>query len=160
MLSTILEDYNEAERVLRFGLVANPGDRLLTNNLAFVLISLGRLAEAQSLLDRMDPRAAEDLSTITLIATRGMVLFRKGLVEVGRNLYLDAIDIAKRKSNPRFAALAALHLAVEEIRADTDTKLESFRNARELASQVDEPDVKHVYARLTKLAEQAKLTVD
>jgi hypothetical protein len=131
---------------------------MLINNEAFVLINMGRLDEAEYLLKKVDPRAIDDLSTVTLIATQGLLSFRKGFPSVGRNLYLDAMDLAKRQSNPHYVALAAIHLAIEEIRANTGQRSESFKNATELASRADEADVRHVYARLAKMAEVAKLT--
>jgi tetratricopeptide (TPR) repeat protein len=158
LYSSILERYEESIRILRFSLISNPRDRGLTNNLVFTLINLGRLAEAESTLNTIDPTAADDLSTITLIATKGLLLFRKGHPEAGRNLYLDAIALAKRKGNRRYAALAALHLAIEEIQADMSTKAETFKTASKLARAEQEPDVKHIYDRLLKFAKAAKLS--
>lgn len=155
--SGILGRHEEAVDILNFSLISNPGDRGLINNLAFALISVGRLDEARSLLNKVDAAATDDLSTITLVATEGLLLFRRGFFLEGRKLYLDAIDVAKRKSNRHYAAIGALHLAIEEIRADTETKLESFKNAVELASQSDEPGVRHVLARLKTMAKVAKL---
>lgn len=160
LYGSILERYQDALDILTFSLISNPGDRGLNNNLAFTLINLGRLEEAESLLSRIDPKATDDLSTITLIATKGLLLFRKGFTHVGRNLYLDAIDLAKRRSNRHYAAMAVLHLAIEEVRSDTETKSQSFDYALELASQAEEPDVRHLYARLRTMAKQAKLISD
>lgn len=160
LYSTILERYQDAAGILRSSLVSNPGDRGLSNNLAFALINLGHLEEAESLLNRVDPRAADDLSTITLIATGGLLAYRKGFPEIGRNLYLDAIDLAKRKSNSHYSAMAALHLAIEEIRADTESKALSLKIADELALPVDEPDVQYVHRRLKAMAAAAKLVVE
>jgi len=156
-LCTILERYEDALNVLEFSLVSNPGDRVLTNNKAFALINLGRLTEADSVLYGIDPGAIDDSSAITLIATQGLLLFRKGFTQEGRNLYLDAINLAKQKSNHHYAAMAALYLAREEIRADTNTKSQSFKYAVELASRTDEPDVRHMFARLEVMAKVAKV---
>jgi tetratricopeptide (TPR) repeat protein len=157
LYSAILERYEDALSVLRFSLISNPGDRILINNLAFALINVGEVEEADVVLNQINPSAISDSSTITLIATRGLLLFRKGLKEIGRNLYLEAIDLAKRKSNHHYAALAALFLAIEEIRADTETKLQSFKNAAVLASRTDEPDVRHILNRLSLMARVARM---
>jgi tetratricopeptide (TPR) repeat protein len=160
LYSTILERHEEALEVLNFSLRSNPDDRSLINNKAFNLINLERLDEAETLLKRTDPKAIDDPAAITLIATKGLLLFRRGLPEIGRLLYLDAIDIAKRKDNGHYSAMAALRLALEELRADTQTKSKSVRNAVQLAASRDEPDVRHVYARLATLAKLAKLEID
>lgn len=152
LYSTILERYEEALRVLKLGLLSNPGDRGLVNNLAFALINLDRLADAESELGKINPTAVDDLSKITLVATRGLLLFRKGFPVQGRNLYLEAISLAKRDQNRHYAALAALYLAIEEIQSDTETKVESLKMAADLALATHEPDVKHVLSRALALA--------
>jgi len=160
LYSTILERHEEALEVLNFSLRSNPDDRSLINNKAFNLINLERLDEAETLLKRTDPKAIDDTAAITLIATKGLLLYRKGLPEIGRLLYLDAIDIAKRKDNGHYAAMAAIRLALEELRADIQTKSQSVKSATQLAVSRDEPDVRHDYARLATLAKLAKLAID
>jgi tetratricopeptide (TPR) repeat protein len=157
LYSGILGEHEAALNILNFSLVLNPGDRCLINNLAFAKINLGQLDEGDSLLNQVDPQAIDDSSTITLIATKGLLLFRRGFPSVARNLYLDAVTLAKRKGNHHYAAMASLLLAIEEIRADTDTKLASLNAAIELASKRDEPDIRHVLGRLRTMAETAHL---
>lgn len=160
LYSSILERYQEAIEVLRFSQLSNPGDRGLTNNLAFALINVGETNEAESLLKSIDPTAIEDLATISLIATHGLFLFRSGQPVRGRELYLEAINLAKRKGNQHYTALAATHLAIEGLRSDTTTKIDSFRLATELAARDPEPDLKHIYARAKILAQAAGLNQD
>jgi tetratricopeptide (TPR) repeat protein len=159
LYSTILGRYDEALEVLNFSLKSNPEDRGLINNKAFNLINLERLDEADTLLRRTDPKAIDDLATITLIATKGLLLFRKGLPEIGRILYLEAIDMAKRKENRHYAALAALYLALEELRSDSKTKSQSVKAAVQLVALCDEPDVRHLYPRLVTMAKVAKIDI-
>jgi tetratricopeptide (TPR) repeat protein len=160
LYSSILERYQDALAVVKFGLNSNPGDRMLTNNLAFVLINLDRLDEAEAVLKRTNAREIDDTATITLTATEGLLLFRTGLPEVGRSMYLDAIDLAMRKGNRHYAALASIFMAIEEIRADTETKSQSFRSAAAHATKSDEPDVRHLYYRLLTMAKVAHLSLD
>jgi tetratricopeptide (TPR) repeat protein len=158
LLTGVFESYEEALNIVKFSLNSNPGDRGLTNNRAFALINLDRLDEAELLLKGIDARAADDSSTITLLATMGLLFFRKGLSQVGRNLYLDAVELAKNKLNRPYAAMAALYLAIEEIRADTETKLQTFQSALQLASETDDPFVRHLHTRLTTMASAAKIS--
>jgi tetratricopeptide (TPR) repeat protein len=79
LYSTIFGRYDEALEVLNFSLKSNPEDRGLINNKAFNLINLERLDEADTLLRRTDPKAIDDLAAISLIATKGLLLFRRGL---------------------------------------------------------------------------------
>lgn len=157
LYTSIFERYEDALDVLRSGLNSSPGDRSLNNNQAFTLINMGRLEDAESVLKRIDARAADDPATITLLATKGLLLFRKGFPQAGRELYLDAIELAERKLNRPYATMAALYLAIEEIRADSQTKSQSFHDAVQLASETDEPFVGYLHTRLTTIARTAKL---
>lgn len=157
---SMLERYQDGLDIVKFGLNSNPGDRILENNRAFALINLGQLDEAESVLLRTGARQIDDTSTIALTATEGLLSFRRGFAKTGRDMYLDAIDIATRKGNGHYAAVAAIYMAIEEIQANTDTRLQSLRTASTLAAKVDEPDVRHLYARLLTMAKVARLSVD
>jgi tetratricopeptide (TPR) repeat protein len=159
LYSGMLERYQDALEIVKFGLNSNPSDRILENNHAFALINLNRLEEAESVLRRAKAEEINDISTIALTATEGLLFFRTGFAEIGRGMYLEAIDIATRKGNGHYAAVAAIYMAIEEIRANTDTRLQSLRTASTLATKVDEPDVRHLYARLLTMANVAKLSV-
>jgi tetratricopeptide (TPR) repeat protein len=157
LYSSIYEKHEKALAVLNFSLNSNPGDRVLNNNLAFALINLDRLDEAQSVLKKTNVRGIDDISTVFLTATEGLYLFRTGLPQLGRSCYLDAIELATRKGNPTYAATAAIYMAMEEIRANTETKLQSYHEATQLASKVNEPYVQHLLSRLGTMAEVTKL---
>lgn len=160
LFSGMLERYQDALDIVKFGLNSNPGDRILENNHAFALINLNRLEEAEAVLRRTKAKEIDDTSTIALTATGGLLLFRTGFAEMGRDMYLEAIDIATRKGNGHYAAVAAIYMAIEEIRANTETRLQSLRRADSFAAKVDEPDVRHLHARLLTMARVAKLSLE
>lgn len=152
LYSTISERFADAVRVLETSLLSNPGDRRLTNNLAFALVSQGQTSEAERLLAATDFGAQRDLSTITLLATKGLVLFRKGEAAAGRTLYLEAMSLADEMRQEKYKAMAALYLAREEILASLPTKRQTLRMAAELASTQQQMDVALVLERVNKLA--------
>jgi len=85
---------------------------------------------------------------IVLTATRGLLLFRQGLIEEGRERYLSAITEAKRRKEPRLEALARVFLAMEEIRAQTPALETAVREARLAAEESQFLDVKALATQL------------
>ena len=116
-----LGDADRAERILRKGLVANGNDTVLLNNLAIAMAMQGRLGEARSTLAKAEKKLAgspfED--KVVLMATSGLIDYRTGNIELGREKYLDAIKIASESGHVDDARRAALYLVLEELEART-----------------------------------------
>jgi tetratricopeptide (TPR) repeat protein len=114
--AALARNYDEAIRFASFGLVANPEEFLLRNNLAFALASIGRVREAQDQVQLIREAVLTSEERLTLQATRGLIAFRAGDVVHGRELYeqtiADAQDVTQK-------ALAMIMLAREEIVAHT-----------------------------------------
>jgi tetratricopeptide (TPR) repeat protein len=118
--STALEDHEEAVRIIEFGLLANPYDPNLLNNKAYSLANLGRLDDAERALDAItkhSDRSKLGIMKPVLLATAGLLCYRRGAPERGRELYMTAIEAAEHAANKRPAAKAASFLALEEIRS-------------------------------------------
>jgi tetratricopeptide (TPR) repeat protein len=146
--SEIFDNYSDAEKILVQSLKSNPNDRVLKNNLAFVAICQGRLDEAERILADVDPRAVNDLSTITLIATLGLLLFRKGEHVEGTHYYREAIDLSRQKHLKRYEALAAIHLARETILAKLPERDIVLREAIDIAGKVPDADISFLLGKL------------
>ncbi|MCY0996233.1 hypothetical protein OWM54_03690 [Myxococcus sp. MISCRS1] len=112
--SILLEDYVEAERMLEVSLVANPRDKLLLNNIAFTLASRGQIKKAEYFLGRAAGPTGDARISAVLVATAGLVAFRRGSLGEGRELYRVAIDLFERQGEGKFALMARLFLAREE----------------------------------------------
>jgi tetratricopeptide (TPR) repeat protein len=151
LYESVFERFEDAIRIVHFGLKSNPEDRGLQNNEAFALIRLNRLDEAERLLARIDFTERDDSATIALTATKGLLLFRRGFVSAGRTLYLRAIEIAKKLSNYRYATMAAIYLAMEEIRVHSETKGETIKMAAELGKPSEDLLVHVLLARMLEL---------
>jgi tetratricopeptide (TPR) repeat protein len=149
--SEIFDDYSSAERILRRSLKSNPHDRVLKNNLAFVAICLGNLAEAEEILSDVDPKAVNDEASVTLIATLGLLAFRKGEHEGGVHLYRDAITRAHQKRLARYEALAAIHLAREAVLAELPDREHLIREAVDVAGKTPDADISFVLGKLEAL---------
>lgn len=158
-VSSLIEDYETSIGVLRQSLGANPDDPSLINNLAFALGSVDQLEEADSLLRRMDLAETSQLSSITLAATTGLLLFRWGLPEHGRNMYEIAATRATRQGNFKYRTLARLYLAREEVLASTPTAEMAVNRALVEASklEIEDKEVALVAEQVRRLEKAAKL---
>lgn len=109
-----LMDYQRAEITLRCGLNSNPTDYRLLNNYVYVLALSGQLDKANDAFLRAEKYSPENY--IPLIATAGLLSYRQGKEELGKALYLKAIDTAKQRNSIDLVYRATLCLAREEKR--------------------------------------------
>lgn len=157
--SVALEDFVLAERFARLGLEANRGDLLLMNNLVVALVGQGLVAKARDIFSEIDRPAAEEAVETTLIATEGLLTFRLGSIGKGRELYLEALKRRTARQDPRFRALAMIHLAREEFLAGTPRAEESIR-AAEGESTTKWPEVVAMLRNLYRLTSLGRISAD
>jgi len=129
LASVAAHDYRLAEQLARRGLTANPDDPLLINNLVVALANQGRVEEAEGEFRRIQTGTAEALLRATLVATEGLLHFRRGAVVQGRDFYRKAMELATGASSRRTLALAAVHLAREELLARSEEALPALQVA-------------------------------
>ena len=116
LTAAALEDYSTSEWFASRGLMANPSNFALLNNLAFALANGGKIEEARKILSRASRLPISPLGRAVLHATNGLLEFRSGNVKRGRELYLDAISIARNSQSEdagRILALATGFHAIE-----------------------------------------------
>jgi len=135
-----LRDYEQSIRILQLGLVANPADWLLLNNMAFALASLNRLDEAQDHLNRIVGER-DPTSLAVTSATQGLVQFRRGNVQLGRDRYKEAIRALLKGNFKKSAAVAAVFWAREELLTRQEAAKEAVRRAAELAKKEQAPEI-------------------
>jgi tetratricopeptide (TPR) repeat protein len=111
-------NFHDGEMFAREGLLIDPDDEVLLNNLTYCLASTGRVAEASTHFARIDPAHLRALTRATYLATKGLLEFRSGRVSDGRTLYEDAIQDAVGRGVRREALVASLHYAREQARHD------------------------------------------
>ncbi len=105
-------NFAQGAAIAQAGLVANPDEFLLNNNLAYCLLELDKVKDAEPYLVAMRGLKRSDEEEMVFLATSGLHQFRKGSFEEGRRLYLDALGRAK---NPDDQAVVLIELAREEI---------------------------------------------
>jgi len=154
--SGTLEKYDESIAIIKNSVAANPREPALMNNLAFALASMGRIEDAEEAISDVDESQITDFSAITLTATRGLICFRKGLIEPGRHLYLEAMDHAKRKGIWNYRAIAAAYLAREEILAGTEESELALRRAVQESRGQKGLDLLEILNRVLKMAAERR----
>lgn len=153
---TALEDYEESKKFAEQGLIANPSDFTLLNNLAFALMKLGDIQNGKKELSKATRLQNSDQDRVVLQATQGFLAFQTGDVAVGRQLYSDARLKAKKMKDSKLFALAFVFQAIEEVSqgiSDVSSMLSEVFHA--LRRETD-PIFRVLESRLTKMISEKK----
>jgi len=144
-----LERWDESIALSRVGLRSRPGHPLLCNNLAFALIGRGSLDEAEQVLGGVDWATATNTDRTALIATQGLLAFRRGDPNRGLALYEESISRARRSRSDRQEAMAEANLIREAIRLHLSKErvAPEVANLRALAKGIQDKAVLLVVAR-------------
>jgi tetratricopeptide (TPR) repeat protein len=149
--SSLLEDYDSAERIARAGLEANPGEFGLLNNLTVALARTGRVTEAVRYFGMINRSNLSAVHRIVWHATAGLLCFRNGQIEQARALYGLAVDNAAGSEMESLRAQAALARAAEELYAQTPEASEAKQTAIILAEASASPVIKALVARISEI---------
>jgi hypothetical protein len=147
-----LGDYRASLEAAEQGLLANPHNPVLRNNVAYAAANLGKLHEAVLELEQMRALIDEPRLRVPYFATSGLVAYRMGDHDRGRDLYRRAI--AASRSLPDGAGLEPLiwaHFAREELLADGDEREEIAERAHQAAQGWQAPDLLALLSRLDAL---------
>jgi Flp pilus assembly protein TadD len=141
LLSDILCEFETAESILKAAVIANPDEAMLLNNLAFSQLNLNKVELAEHSLSLIKAEELSKPQNRLILATFGMLNFRKGHPESGRKLYQNCIDIAIETGQRHDAIRAAAHLLLEEIVAGTDHIANALQLIRTHEAEALTPDV-------------------
>ena len=151
VLSIGRERYKDASNILKSALICSPSDPNLLNNLTFALVNDGKTEEAIKYFSQINQEGLPKDLEIAVKATEGLLNFRQGKLEEGRILYERAIEQARRSSDMKRLALAALNYAREEILSSTSRSAAAISAAREACSKVNDPGIAIFQERLKNL---------
>lgn len=119
MAFTFKKQYDDAIKILKIGLKSNPNELSFLNNLAYSYALSGKTDEADNILYGpllSSPHINDDIN-ICIIATKGLNEYRKKNINNGRYYYMQAIALAKEKSDINLLHKAILNYMREEILA-------------------------------------------
>jgi tetratricopeptide (TPR) repeat protein len=152
--TAILDKFAEGLQLLRRGRLSNPSNWILINNVAFCLATLGQVEEAAEELSALSPH--DDPGDVqkpgTLLATRGLIEFRRGNITTGRSFYLSAIEHFATIGSRTSRAIAALYLAREEVLGHTSEVETALKRARDFTEKAELPHLFVLLERIEKLA--------
>jgi tetratricopeptide (TPR) repeat protein len=116
------------EEAAQYGLEALrriPGDRPLSNNVAYVLALLGRTSEARRILRHV----GHVDSVVAVRATEGLIALLEGHISDGMNAYAEAAEWAITNDDGRLRYLVQANLALGLMRV-SDAQLQRYGVAR------------------------------
>ena len=122
--------HDEGAAIARAALVANPNELMLYNNLAYCLLQLGHLEEAETEIGRMEHLIKSDSDKVFLHAIRGLREFKHENFEVARSFYRQADELTNDET---LKAVAAITRARDELRAGTKFAVTAVDEALVLA---------------------------
>lgn len=142
------EDWPLAVTAGKAGLIANPDDALLHNNVAFALANLDDPDEAELHLAHIHVGTLSSRDAAIHQATKGLVAFRRGLADEGRAAYSEAIANLSKGRHGDLAALATAFWAREELRLGTDVAATAIALAKDAAKTTAAPEASLWVSRL------------
>lgn len=156
--ASMLGDYDRAESFARLGLIANPNDSALRNNLAYALACGDQPLKAAVVVSSFPTSTAQQ--TIFYIATAALLSMRTGQLEEGRAAYKRAIELADRLE-PGQGMYARYHYALTELQTDApdyDAVLSHLKECQRLKRRggIDLSVVKTLEARIANLMFEPK----
>lgn len=133
---SLLEKYDDAIKICKYGLKATPTDFTLLNNLAFAYLKKGDIKSAQPILNRINSDSLDDQQRVVYLATKGLHFYKLGIIEAGEALYKEASNLAGKIKNYKLQLLADFHhLAVQlEMQEQEDKLFKLDRLVNELKS--------------------------
>lgn len=151
--SVKLKDHKQAVSVAKLGLISHPNDPQLLNNIAYSLCIDNQLVEAEKTLNqvRKDDYEYEEINSICLTATRGLLYFRKGEFEKGRKLYLNALEKTKDINDLYYNSLALVNYAREEILANEIDSSIFIPKLEEIKKYYDGKDISDMADEVIKI---------
>lgn len=132
---------DEGAKIAYRGLIANPNDVMLNNNLCYSLLRADRVKEAERFLAKLIIHS-ESENYIYKLATKGLFEFKKKHVESGRQLYFNVFKLCKQSKKYDLFVKAFLNLALAEIEASTAEAEKTTEAALATSEKFDSPDIK------------------
>jgi tetratricopeptide (TPR) repeat protein len=133
--STHLEDYESAIKIALLAKRSTSDDFMLNNNLAFAYACSGDLDSAEILISALESSAKTNGNKAVLLATRGLIAFRRNNQAQGRAFYQAAQLIFQAENDNASFALATYFWAREEHKLDSDIHVRLFGEAMSLAKE-------------------------
>ena len=147
---SLTNDFVFAEKCSRAGLTADPREETLRNNLTVALAYQGRLEEALEEFNKITTPLSSEFPIYVYVATAGLLQFRLGDIESGRELYAKAEKFAPKARRHR----VSIFRAREEIAAGTADADEHLQRALDYKAKDNEADTARLQSLLKAQAKE------
>lgn len=148
--SSITDKQEDAIKIIKAGLISHPNDPELLNNIAYSLGLTNQVEEADKYLRKVNFNTElTEKNKICLTATKGLILYRKGFPDKGKQLYLKAIENAKEKNFEYLHSLAIVNFVREEVLSGATNKIN-------LMKMIENLPVNDEYIEINRIKEYIK----
>lgn len=148
---SIDEDYEKVKTMATKGLLANPDEDQLLNNLIFAEASSGNVKRAWELSAPLIARRSPQI-----LANAGLISYRTGDADLGRQFYEAAIKLALKNSQSSTAAIAAAFFAREALIADDPGASQIVTRAEQLKKRHGSIGLKLIWDRVVEPAKSKR----
>lgn len=151
-----LKDHEIAANIGKLGLLAHPHDPVLLNNIIYSLSIQNKIEEAKLLLEKVDriDLSSKNDNKVCLLATKGLLNYRTGNLEIARKFYKESIDLAIEIDNKQLVTKALVNMAREEILIGTDDISDVVTYLKSFSKKSDDEDLKDDIKSVIELYEK------
>lgn len=153
--TSLVNDPKAGEEIALKGLTANPTNGTLLNNLTVALAFQDKVDEARAVFARIAKREEAGVEDVGVWqATGGLLEFRGGHPEAGRQLYLQSLEHYKKAGLDQHYDRASLYLVAEELRQPRPDTEDLVRNLIQNLRAKGDPIVRTILQRVAMLLAQ------
>jgi len=142
LYSIIFDKYDEAISIIERSLRANQNNQNLLNNLAYSYACQGNIVKASETIEKVDLDNISERDKIYILATKGLIEYRRMNIDLGRRFYSNAMEIANKESAIDAYSSALLYMAREELRIHATDAEEAFQKISKRIENINDPAIK------------------
>jgi tetratricopeptide (TPR) repeat protein len=145
----LLDQFDKAIELCKFGLKANPNDPILLNNLIYSLTLNNEVDKTKPYIEHLEKLKRVDLSEdlkTSIKATLGLVAFREKNIEFGKRLYKEAIEESKDERSKFIAIYNYLRELIFVNDSEKDILIKKIKESKN-----SENDVKYLKQKIEHL---------
>lgn len=146
LLTSFFEKYEDAIRFCHVGLLIHQNDPVLMNNLIYCHAMLGTQDQIPEIVRRyrLTDNSSMDYSVrMANLATLGLLLFREGEIQAGRELYVEALRIAAKHKDDYRGGIALINFAREMVLAKEPDAENFIGRIARLQKETTNPHIKY-----------------
>ena len=139
-----MRNHDIAVEIGKLGLLSHPHDPILLNNIIYSLCLNNNIQEAELLFQKVNKSdlLSKGINNICLLATKGLLYYRKGNPEHARALYLEAMELAKSTGHKSYISKAFVNMTREEILLGQQVMSDAIPKLKDISKKTDDEDLK------------------